>query len=184
MLYALVGSSGSGKTTIGEKFFGKENELISFTTRPIRENEVDGVDYLFLSKEEFYALEEQNMLVEKTEYDSNFYGLTKEEVESKLKIGSCYAVVDMHGAFQLKEQYPNDTVIVFIYVDKEKLTERLTNGDRNETESFIANRLSLYDKELESMKCADYVINNNTSMEQAIEQLKEVYEKENKQEKL
>lgn len=169
MLYALIGSSGSGKTTIGSRVFGKDRELVSFTTRPKRLKEVDGVDYHFISIEEFKKLKAKGLLAEETEYAGNHYGLTMEEIISKGEKGDCYAVVDFHGYTQLKENV-KEIKSIFIHVDKETLKGRLEL--RGETPEFIHKRLELYEKELLNIEETDIILPNNDTLEQAVTLLK------------
>ena len=171
MLYAIIGSSGSGKTTVGQMVFGKENELTSFTTRPIREGEVDGVDYHFISKQEFNDLLESNSLAEYTEYAGNYYGLTLDEIESKTKESDCYVVVDYNGYEQLTEQV-EDLRSVFVYATLENVVSRLLV--RGESHDFINKRLKLYEEENSLMDKVDYVIDNNFSTKKSVNTFKKI----------
>ncbi len=169
MLYVLLGSSGSGKTTLGEIIFGKHKELLSFTTRPKRENEVDGVDYHFITEETFNNLLNDKQLAEHTIYSGNYYGLMLSEIESKTSKGDCYAVMDYNGYCQLKNKVA-DTTSIFVSVNKETLLDRL--ADRGETAEFIQKRIQLFEQEELLKDCVDLVIQNNETIEVSIDQFK------------
>ena len=167
MLFALIGSSGSGKTTVGETLFGKEREIVSFTTRPQRVNEVDGIDYHFMSLEGFNDALGNNQLIEYSKYSDNYYGITKSELDSKLAMGNSYVVIDYNGYSQIKNLIPNDVLGIFVDVNRDTVKERLL--ERNETEDFIAKRMSLFDEEQLLKDKVDYILDNNGSLASTIE---------------
>lgn len=169
MLFVLLGSSGSGKTTLGEVIFGKQKELISFTTRPKRENEIDGIDYHFITEETFNELLKDKKLAEHTIYSGNHYGLMLSEIESKTSMGDCYAVMDYNGYCQLKNKVV-DTTSIFVSVNKETLLDRLEQ--RGETQEFIAKRIKLFEQEELLKDSVDLVIQNNETLEISTDQFK------------
>lgn len=174
MIFVLVGSSGSGKTTIGETYFGKEKEIISFTTRDIRFGEQNGIDYYFISKDDVNLLIENNLIVEYTIYDSNYYGLLKSEFDKKSK-SDCYAILDYSGYLNVKKLYPEITVGIFIDIEKELVEKRLKyRGDSKET---IKNRLYLYDLEQKNKNKLDEIIINNGDLEKTLKIFEKVVDK-------
>ena len=80
----LIGPSASGKTEVAKLLASKYNitKIVTYTTRKPRIHEVNGVDYHFVSVEEFAKLTEQNFFVETTYYNSNYYGTAKKETDS------------------------------------------------------------------------------------------------------
>jgi guanylate kinase len=155
-LFLVSGHSGGGKTTIMRSLMN--NEIISFTTRPKRPHEVDGKDYIFITKEQYHDMFNKGELAEWTEYGGNYYGLTKQEIDSKLQKDHAYCIVDAHGMQQLKKLYPN-TVTIFIYTSKEDAEKQMRQ--RGESESTIQLRLSTYEKEMLNRHLYDYVVRNN-----------------------
>lgn len=129
--------SGSGKTTI-IKHLLKENLNLSFsvsaTSRAKRENETDGIDYYFLSEEEFKRRIDEGMFLEWEEvYSNSFYGTLKTEVEKKLSEGSNIIFdVDVVGAVNIKKYFKDQAMSVFIKppsieVLKQRLIDRSTD---------------------------------------------------------
>lgn len=155
-LFVITAPSGSGKSTIGRKVFG-QNELKSFTTRIPRVGEVHGVDYFFITKEEFEEKNENGELAETTEYDGNHYGITMEELQNKLTKSDCFAVVDYNGMDQLREIYPH-CITIFIYSTIEDC--ELNMLDRGDSILSVKKRLETYYHEIINRTKYDYVIPN------------------------
>lgn len=138
----LVGPSGSGKDTIG---YGLQEEgipqLVSFTTREIRDGEKHGVDYYYVDKEDMSSLE----LVESTEYSGNSYGLLKEEVEKSLKNNKhVYFIANADGTQQIKDMYPEEVIVFWLKIDLKTMRSRMIQ--RGDSEESVQKRL-LFAKE-------------------------------------
>ena len=157
-LIVLSAPSGAGKTTICNNLLNLNNKWlysISATTRPMRENEVDGKDYIFMSKEKFEHKEKFGEFIECEWVHGNRYGTPVEPLENALDNGDIFLLdVDVKGAMSLIEEFENDVVSIFIeppginVQDQiESLNDRLTNrGDYNET--LIKQRLKRFELEL------------------------------------
>lgn len=154
-LFLISGASGSGKTTLMRSIM--DIELVSFTTRSMRAGEVEGRDYIFISRDEFIQLQNNNGLAESTEYGGNYYGLMMNELNYKLSLGDCFFVCDVEGMRQMKELYDN-CVSIFIYSEKEDIENRMIA--RGDDISSIEKRLSTYEAEIENKKHYDYVVVN------------------------
>lgn len=179
-LYLVVAPSGAGKSTIINELFEKEQQIVSFTTRPIRKGEVDGEDYYFVNSEEFDYLENlDGELVQRAEYSGNRYGVTKSEIEQKLKTGDCVIAVVMDGYLRYKELYPNDTIGVFLDVSRDVVEKRLNK--RNDGLDIVAQRLAQYDIDIKNkeyfLKSDDsYIINVDGELKENVKLFKEVIE--------
>ena len=156
----LIGTSGSGKSVLGKFLQGLGvPKLISHTTRNIRvkDGEINGVNYYFITKEEFDKLDK----LEQTCYNGNYYGLSRAEVE-RHNDRVVYAIVDIQGVKSIKEKYGEQNVIVvYIKVTYLKMIYRmLKRGDKLKD---IAKRIKtcIVTKEMENYKLADIVIENN-----------------------
>lgn len=153
----ILGASGSGKTSLGQQL--KEmgaDELISHTTRLIRQGEIDGQTYYYITKEEFDKLDK----LEQTYYSGNYYCLSRDEVE-RHKEKVVYTIVDAEGVRQIKEKYGEENVIVvFIKVTYLRMILRmLKRGDKIKD---IAKRIKncIITREMKNYKIADIVIDN------------------------
>lgn len=161
-LFVVSAPSGSGKTSIMRAVMGQEREVVSFTTRAKRESEVDGKDYVFISKERFNELDALGEIVEKTQYppndpNGNYYGVLLDELQSKLKKGSAFIVVDAIGMEQIKAIHPK-CVTIWIYTNKADATKSMiARGDKVEA---IESRLATFDLEQTHRTAYDYIITN------------------------
>ena len=157
-LIVLSAPSGAGKTTICNNLLNLNNKWlysISATTRPMRENEVDGKDYIFMSKEKFEHKEKFGEFIECEWVHGNRYGTPVEPLENALDNGDIFLLdVDVKGAMSLIEEFEDDVVSIFIEPpginvqdQLESLNDRLTHrGDYNET--LIKQRLKRFELEL------------------------------------
>jgi guanylate kinase len=155
ILFVVTGPSGSGKTTIMRELM--DNELLSFTTRPMREGETNGVDYQFITKKEFDSLKAEGLLVEETEYDGNYYGLTLQQLVGKTNQGHAFFICDNNGFNQIKEKY-NNVVSIFLYADEVDCADNMFA--RGDTFPKVESRLRTYDEEIANRGQYDYVIEN------------------------
>lgn len=167
--------SGSGKSTIVQWLMKEHPELnlcfsISCTSRPPRGTEKDGVEYFFLSPEEFKAKIEQNAFLEYEEvYENRFYGTLKEQVEWQLNAGQNVVFdVDVKGGVNIKKYYGDQALSVFIQPPSiEELRKRL-EGRATDSKDAIETRLAKAEYELSfSGKFDRIVINENLSQAEA-----------------
>ena len=132
MILALCGKSASGKDSIQKVLCEKYgfNRVVSHTTRPKRPNEVDGIDYHFVTEDEFIKMCQNDKLIEWRSYtpktknpnDTWYYGTSKEEVEGKI---NPVCVIELKGLSELQRIYGKENVFaVYIYLDNEVRTTR------------------------------------------------------------
>ena len=157
-LVILSASSGAGKSTICKDLLKKNKDWkfsISATTRPMRENEVDGKDYYFFTKDKFEHKEKFGEFIECEWVHGNRYGTLIEPIENAIEKGAVLLLdVDVKGAMNLIEEFDEDVISIFIeppginVQDKlESLNDRLvTRGGYSET--LIKQRLKRFELEL------------------------------------
>ncbi|EPR77699.1 Guanylate kinase [Spraguea lophii 42_110] len=178
----VAGPSGSGKTTIIMLLIKKYNleRVITNTTRQPRYNEVDGVDYTFLTKE--YFKENQEKFFEIEEYNGNFYGTMVEQVIEK-EGDSTNKIISLgkRGIESLKEKKVPG-IYIFIYMDKDvlrdRLVKRLNKESLTEEEiSSIEDRLSSYDIEYNYAMEGQYdFLIRNDNLEKAVEEVERIFD--------
>lgn len=163
LLIVISGPSGVGKDTLIREYM-KTNEAflsISATTREIRGNEKDGVDYYFLSREEFEKRIKDNDFLEYAIYNNCYYGTPKSKIEEILNEGKdVFLVIEVQGGLQIKEKIKDSVLIFILPPSLEILEERLRNRE-SDSDDMIENRLKIALNEIEISKKYDYTIINN-----------------------
>lgn len=165
LLIVFSGPSGVGKGTIRNLFINRE-ELnlafsISMTTRKPRNSEVDGVDYFFVSQEEFDQKVKDNQFLEYAQFVGSSYGTPRDYVEKLRDEGKNVLLeIDVVGALQVQKNCP-DCLSIFIVPPSFDELERRIRGRKSEPEEIILQRLAKASKELEMMGQYKYVICND-----------------------
>lgn len=173
-LIVISGPSGAGKGSVLKKVVAKKDGLdisISCTTRKPRFNEVDGVNYYFLTKDEFRNKIKHNELLEYAEvYSGSYYGTPKKNVLDKLNSGiDVILEIDVGGAMQIKENFSKAVLIFIIPPSKQILFDRLrARGTENEDELGV--RMAIATEELLQVGKYDYIVIND-NIETAVEQV-------------
>jgi len=172
LLVVVCGPSGVGKGTIIKSFKDKIKNIrlsVSATTRNPRQGEEDGINYFFKTQEEFEEMIKNNELVEWVEYCGNFYGTPIKYIEDSVKLG--YDVVmeiEVEGAAQIREKYPDMVSIFILPPSFEELKKRI-DGRGTEKPHVIKKRLDRAKKEIQSVEKYDYIIINDNVDEAADE---------------
>ncbi len=156
--------SGGGKTTVVKLLTEKYPEMVisvSATTRPKRPGEADGVDYHFISKQEFEKLIKKGQFLEYEQVHGHYYGTLKEHVDNHIKNNKVVLFdIDVNGALSIKRHYPEAILIFLKPPSEEELIKRLKQR-RTETEESINRRLKRLPYEYEQAKKFDHVIVND-----------------------
>ncbi len=163
-LFVFSAPSGGGKTTIVKEILKRHPEFlfsVSATTRRKRENEIDGVDYFFLSQQEFQKRIDAGDFVEWEEFFGNRYGTLKSEVDrALLKDTSMVFDIDVNGGLSVKRIYKQDALTIFIVPPSmDILRERLKNRG-TETPQQLDVRIKRAEMEIEAGKKFDIQIVN------------------------
>ncbi|MFJ6412087.1 guanylate kinase [Terribacillus saccharophilus] len=180
ILFILSGPSGVGKGTVRKALFEQDTHLrysISMTTRNMRPGEQDGVDYFYKSKEEFERLIGQNKLLEYASYVDNYYGTPRDYVEETLEAGhDVFLEIEVQGALQVKENFPQGVFIFLIPPSLEELKNRIV-GRGTETPELVKNRLNAARDEIEMMDAYDYVVVND-QLNHAVSKIQSIVQSE------
>lgn len=163
-LFVISGSSGVGKGTVLKGFLVKNPDFmlsISCTTRKPRNGEIDGVNYFFLSQEEFQECIDSNKFLEWAEFAGNRYGTKKKYIQQCLEEGKDIILeIDTQGALQVKKQMP-EAVLIFICPPSLETLENRLRGRHTEDEATIQKRLLEVRIELERAEHFDYKVVND-----------------------
>lgn len=165
LLIVISGPSGVGKGTVRKALFDREGHdlvySVSMTTRKPREGEVDGIDYYFVSQEEFERQIEVDNLLEYARFVGNYYGTPYDKVEAQLEKGNEVVLeIEVQGAIQVKAKKP-DAVFIFIAPPSYKALEQRLRRRGTETEDIIKERLDKAYREIEQAPAYDYIVIND-----------------------
>jgi guanylate kinase len=172
----LSGPSGVGKTTICERLLEEGDGIvysISTTTRPKRPGEVDGVNYTFVSDDEFDRIESEGGFVEWARVHGHRYGTPAGFIEESLRDGRVVLLeVDVQGGEKLSRIYPNGVSVFLLPPSFEVLKERL-KGRGTEGESVMVKRVERAREELARVDKYGYRVVND-DLEKAVERVKAI----------
>ena len=164
VMLVLSSPSGAGKSSICRALLDLDRNLylsISTTTRKKRPNEVSGIDYNFVTLDEFEYKLSQNNFIEHAKVFNNFYGTDKSFVENKINKGKDLLFdIDWQGAQQLREKMREDIVSVFILPPSKKELERRLKERGQDTDEVVKERMSEATAEITHWAEYDYVIIN------------------------
>jgi guanylate kinase len=194
LLFVLIGPGGAGKNMLLDAIkdrYKSISQLATATTRPRRENEVQGRERVFVDEAEFRRMIRDGELLEYQEVTpGRFYGIPRASVENKIYNGeNLIADIDMYGAEVLREKYPDETVLIFVTVPGDTIDEKLavlrqrmtgrqddelSDEDRKRINQRLTRARTI---ELPFAEKCDYVIIND-DRDEAIADLSAVVDKE------
>lgn len=176
LLIVISGPSGAGKGTICKTFLERNTEVaisVSATTRFPRSGEVDGVNYHFMSKEQFKKKIDDNDFLEYAEVYDNFYGTPKSNVEKLLESGKDVILeIDIQGALKVKENTEEGVFIFILPPSMEELKARIIKRGSETPESLMKRFKSAY-KEINFISRYNYAVVND-EVEAAVEKLEAI----------
>ncbi len=176
-LFVISGCSGVGKGTVINEFMKRNSDdfilSVSCTTRNPRPNEIDGINYFFISKEEFEKNIKEDKFLEHANFAGNYYGTKKKYVRQKMDEGyNVLLEIDTQGALQVKEKMPESVLIFIAPPSIEELEQRL-RGRHTEDEETIQKRLAQVKTELERSQKYDYTIINDNIL-RAVKEIEDI----------
>ena len=164
IMVILSSPSGVGKTTITKKIQQKYQSFkisVSHTTRLPRSNEVDGVDYNFVSKEEFKSLINKKSFYEYAKIFENYYGTLKKNVDKTLSKNDIIFDIDWQGTKQLSKFKELNFIKIFLITNsKDELKSRLIKRNQN-TKTEVEKRSNSFEEDIKHWNDYDYIIIND-----------------------
>ena len=167
LLIVISGPAGSGKGTVCSHLLKTGNFAfsVSATTRAPRPGEQNGINYHFITREDFVSRIDNEAMLEYTEYCGNFYGTPKKEAEEVLASGKNLILeIEVEGAKNVKAKYP-EAILILLLPPSFATQEQRLRGRGTETEEKILARLEQTKNELLFANCYDYVVYNYDGMD-------------------
>lgn len=187
MLVIISGVAGAGKDTIIKAITKRMNNVYTvpaYTTRAPRADDIAGVSYNFVSKEEFEKLIENGDIYEYDIHHNHYYGTSKKLINEKAKDGIVIKDIDVNGTEKLENVLTKEgikVVTIFLRVPKEELKRRLENRVDKLSHEEIMLRLNRFDYEESKMNIYDYVMKND-NLEKALDIIQTIITKEYEEE--
>lgn len=151
MLVVFSAPSGCGKDTVFKELCKRHDnivESISATTRTARKGEVNGVDYFFISEDDFHRMIENNGLLEYAQYNGCYYGTPVKGVNDAIKNGKiCFLIIEVQGAQKVMQMYP-ECVSIFLLPPSEEILRKRLYGRHTDSDEMIEKRLEIAKTEL------------------------------------
>ena len=164
LLLVMTGPSGAGKTTLSRRVLADQPDMafsVSYTTRPGRDGEVDGVDYHFVPAADFQARLDRREFLEHARVHGNLYGTYRPKVEERVGAGGVVLLdIDVQGARQVRAS-GIDAVFLFVLPPSFDELERRLRGRGTDADDVIARRLGIARREMAEAPWFDYLVVND-----------------------
>ncbi len=175
-IFVVSGPSGSGKSTLIREVRRKVPSLgysISHTSRPPRGQEKNGVEYHFVSKENFRKMIEKGEFVEWAEVYQDLYGTSIASLRSQITMGLDVIMdIDIQGAKNIKDHF-KDAILIYVLPPSMEILEKRLRDRSTDDEKAIDTRLKKAGKEMKNCVSYDYLVFND-QIDQAVEELKSI----------
>ena len=173
MLLVLSGPSGAGKSTLARRLASADSRIwrsVSMTTRAPREGERNGIDYIFVTREEFARAIEKGEMLEYAEVHGELYGTPRAPVADRLLQGrDVLLVIDVQGGMQIRRAAP-DAVLIFVLPPSRAALEARLRERGSEDERVLRMRLKTADAEVAMARKYDYLVIND-DLDRAVAEL-------------
>lgn len=177
----LSSPSGAGKTTLARRLLNEDDNItmsVSMTTRPKRPGEKDGVDYHFVTKEQFDEIQAQNGFLESAEVFDNYYGTPAGPVDKSIQEGKDILFdIDWQGTKQIREARDEDTVTIFILPPSASALEDRLRRRAQDSEEVVQRRMAGASNEIKHWDLYRYVIVNE-NIEESLSAIKAILKSE------
>ena len=182
-LVIITAPSGSGKTTLCKEILKKEGKVhfsVSHTSRKMRQNEKNGIDYYFVTNEEFMEGIDKNEFIEWNYHFDCYYGTSKSQIQKSIdKKNLILLELDVKGALSIQKLYPDQTVSIFVEPPSINDLKIRLEKRGSDSEKIIAKRLQRIEFELSHKSNFDFTVVND-KLEVATNQILEIIRNETK----
>ncbi|MDR2794963.1 MAG: guanylate kinase [Holosporaceae bacterium] len=174
-LFVVSGPSGVGKTSVVDEILKIDDSLskiITCTTRPMRSNEIPGIDYIFISREDFMNHIKNDDFVEFSEVYGNYYGILASSIFEKINAGcDIILIINWQGFLKIQKIFFHNVFGFFITPPSMEVLEQRIRSRKMDSEEVIINRLAMAEKDLSYRFCFQYIYQNDDMVETASDML-------------
>jgi guanylate kinase len=177
LIFVFTGPDGSGRKTVAQKVGAlcELQRVLSYTTRPSRLYEKDGVDYHFITNEQFIQADQNNEFIETLEMDDVFYGIKSNEIDTMFQQHQyVYLILNRQGTELIKEIFGDHVIRIMIYADRNKVMSRLL--ERGDTTEVVYKNLDRFEEELSYLKECDHNV-ENYDLDETVEEVTDILKK-------
>jgi guanylate kinase len=177
LIFVFTGPDGSGRKTVAQRVGAlcEIQRVLSYTTRPNRLYEKDGLDYHFITREQFIKAEQNKEFIETLEIEGVFYGIKSKEIDTMFqKHQYVYLILNRQGSDLVKEVFGDKVIRILIYADRNKVMSRLL--ERGDTTEVIYKNLERYEEEMSYLKECDANV-ENYDLDETVEEVTEILKK-------
>lgn len=164
-IIVISAPSGAGKTTVCDELLKQMNNLgkiVTFTTRKPRRGEKNGVDYNFVSRDEFVSMRDENEFLEWAEVHTNFYGTAKKSIKEVLEQGKHVLLnVDIQGGHSVRKIYGSKALLIFLKPPNMEVLKKRLRKRGSENDETLALRLKNAEKEMSLSSDYDHSVIND-----------------------
>ncbi|MFL2767456.1 MAG: guanylate kinase [Dehalococcoidia bacterium] len=175
-IYIISGPSGVGKDTVIKKLNDKLKNIqiiTTVTTRAIRKNEKNNIDYIFVTESQFQNLIDENKLIEWSKVYGNYYGVPKDQIKNEIK-NNIIIKTDIQGVRKLKNKIKNATTIFIMPPNIQTLLKRLESR-KTDSADEIKKRTKIAEEEIKEHKDFDHtIVNHENKLEKTITSLAKI----------
>jgi guanylate kinase len=174
LIFVFTGPDGSGRKTVAQRIgaiYGLQR-VLSYTTRPSRAYETDGIDYHFITPEQFAEAEQNNEFIESLEIEGVHYGIKAKEIDDMFqKHQYVYLILNRQGSELVKQSFGDKVIQIMIYADRNVVMSRLL--ERGDTTEVIYKNLQRYEQEMGYLKQCDANV-ENYDLDETVEEVAEI----------
>jgi guanylate kinase len=177
LIFVFTGPDGSGRKTVAQRVGAlcDIQRVLSYTTRPSRLYEKDGLDYHFITREQFIEAEQNNEFIETLELEDVLYGIKSKEIDTMFqKHQYVYLILNRKGSDLVKDVFGDKVIRIMIYADRNKVMSRLL--ERGDTTQVIYKNLERYEEEMSYLKECDANV-ENYDLDETVEEVTEILRK-------
>ncbi len=173
-IFVFTGPDGSGRKTVAH-LVGAAHQMkrvLSYTTRPSRTYEKEGVDYHFITKEQFLEAEQNGEFIEHLEIEETLYGIKSKDLEEAFQNHPfVYLILNRQGSDLVKNIFRDNVVRIMIYAERNKVMSRLL--ERGDTTEVIYKNMDKYEEELAYLKECDHDV-ENFEVDETVEEINDI----------